>query len=231
MATPRPTTPIGVDRPDVGTTLPAVRDVETLRHPADLACVTAEFADRYLRREWTASAPPSPRRGRLQSPVETLRRWHDIPAGVSIASTVGDETARLLHEHPEIQPGTVAVITSDPFLVRHAVELHDLHAAVRVRIASFERARSVIEGCRAVVVGVGDGALSRPELYEILRHVHVAAGRESLVLTVVNGDPGLVAFGELFESPTGELVGRGRSTGAPGGHPTERSGLRVVAGH
>ncbi len=147
--------------------------------------------------------------------------WKNLDRVADLGPAIGHEVVRLLTEHPDLSPSDIvylceyhhdglaaaAVIEAAGFPVHH-VYSRDPDERHR-RKARFWPDADAVKGCTvhsfkgwespAVVLGIGMEERSRRLAYGSMTRVSSTRGHESSYLVVVNADPRLADFGEVFE--------------------------------
>lgn len=211
---------MGLDHDDADDEIVAWDDLDDAEWtPADLTAVLDEFADRYL--PGGRDAHPG-----LDSPVASLRMWRTVSPDVDLGRQVGFEAAEVLATYPDVHPSDVVMLCDRhrdgleavkvleacgyPAVHSFASRRRDRDPARRAmrwdgpgvkacRTDQFDAARTAAP-VKVVVIGVGAKKSSARWFHRALSTLSVSSDAHPVLVAVVNADPALAGFAEVFDA-------------------------------
>jgi superfamily I DNA/RNA helicase len=204
-----------------GFTEPWIEMASSYRMAPELVEATNHFARTHFGDEEVIADVPLDQAAVVGTVSPGVRSWRNVERVADLGSAIGHEVVRLLTESPGLEPRDVvylceyhhdglaaaAVIEAAGFRVHH-VYSRDPDERHR-RKARFWPDADAVKGCTvhsfkgwessAVVLGIGMEERSRRLAYGSMTRVSSTRGTEASYLAVVNADPRLAEFGDVFE--------------------------------
>ena len=207
-----------------GFTEPWIEMTSSYRMAPELLEATNRFASDHLD-EAIVSDVPLDQAAVVGSVSPGVRSWRNVERVADLGTAIGHEVVRLLAESPELAPSDVVYLCEyhhDGLAAAAVIEAagHRVHHVYsrdpderHRRKARFWPAADAVKGCTvhsfkgwespAVVLGIGMEERSRRLAYGSMTRVSSTSGAAASYLAVVNADPRLVEFGEVFAHGVG----------------------------
>ncbi len=207
-------------RESAGFTEPWIEMSGSYRMAPELIESTNLFARQYVSADATVPAVPDDQSAVVGSVSSGQRSWRNVERVADLGLEIGCEVVRLLRENPALDPRDVVYLCEyhhDGLAAAEVIEaagypVHHLYSRDpderQRRKSRFWPDADAVKGCTvhafkgwespAVVLGIGVEERSRRLAYAAMTRVTSTRGLDSSYLVVLNTDPRMVGFREMF---------------------------------
>jgi superfamily I DNA/RNA helicase len=207
-------------RESAGFTEPWIEMSGSYRMAPELIESTNLFARQYVSADATVPAVPVDQSAVVGSVSSGQRSWRNVERVADLGLEIGCEVVRLLRGNPALDPRDVVYLCEyhhDGLVAAEVIEaagypVHHLYSRDpderQRRKSRFWPDADAVKGCTvhafkgwespAVVVGIGVEERSRRLAYAAMTRVTSTRGLDSSYLAVLNTDPRMVGFREMF---------------------------------